>query len=844
MNTPAFDSDILQYARNRGIAIPSEMKIASELSIGKIIPLHYKYSDEVAIRFEKFYSTARKDLESQKLNLSHDSSLFLMQERNTTMESQVNWDNLLPSINVVDTRSSDPLQSERAIRTLQSVVSRNGPGFHSTCLESDHGQNESQSVGFDSYFAPHIPQRLGFGTVWGPPKNYDTPPRLSEILAQAQAFGSMRLDICKKACTLMSKDWRRDSGPSRKVVDSIRYEMLPQHKSATLFNDIILVPEKLEVHSGQLLQFRYPARARKIAAMRQRKPQPNTLLPNFQVPAEPAFKGLREDRQALSSIPEDTEVDTQSEKSQNPPCLPSKSPTRSPAIAAGSMLPKDVVNAGALASATASQPISVEASPELHTNASSLEESGGVPESLQSANCDILSNVSDTFVPVVSAPLLKAEIRSSKGQVENSDGKSFRSTGLTGPPHMENAPTAVLETSCISSIGPFSKGLGSLSTFMESRGVVPANGSTSSAYFPRHDTNKVNEQQHQENQRVPSALEKAIFEPSTYPNAVITLDIIKSQFATMTSDLLLFLSMDLLKTHLQIVQFLEQQRDPPRLIYREYKQSSAPSNPGSFQYQQTPPEADFIIAPDVGIILSSSHSLTQVFLPGHRPEDPYIRSNPDITSPLRERIFRLAPRYETLYLLINHPSPKLGAQTNILPAEELRMNDSTQECLQSLILFCDSLSHSTTIIPVHTSISPEQTGNWILTLTAIHAHSLPKFAIRAPDPDPIMNYVGSAQRFTLNQIIKDDETKWEVFLRAIGLNPFAARAVLDIIDAEVHPTTASENVELDSFPVNISEKESALATFIEMKPEERLRRFQGLIGELLWARLHAVIERG
>ncbi|KAJ5792594.1 uncharacterized protein N7503_008572 [Penicillium pulvis] len=862
MDPPRFDSDILQYARQQGIAVPTELRIASALSISEIIPSPDQYSGGIASGFKKFYSTARKDLEPQKLDLSRESALLLIAQKTTPTESPVCWDDMLPSINQLGTRSRDPpLQSEHAIHEIQSIVSRSESGFNSTCLKPEHAQSESQSVKLDSYFAPLIAQRLGFGTVWGPPKNYDTPSSLSEVLAQARSLGSVRLDLSKKARTLMSKDWRPKGEASSKSVDSIRYEMLFQHKTATLFHDMELVPEKVELHSGQSMQFKSAARTRKLAAMRQGKsPSNNTPLPTFLFPKDPALIQLREDRQALPSIPEDTQAENQSQHSRMSPCVQSGSPTKSPYSAADSVLHKvddaavppsstdrgrlqpnnisiltqiaqDVLDTDLPANGTASRPISIEASPELHTNASSVD--GGVPVTPRSVDSEIAFPISDKLIPVISNPLSITGIESATERSENDNGKSVQRTGLTGTRPLENPPTAVLGNPSTSSIGLFSTGLGSLSTFMETRGIVTANGSSTSPYFPAHETNKINEQQHQQNQHIPSA-----FKPSTNSHSFATLAKIKYNHANMASDFTLFLSIDLLKTHLQVIQFLEQQPTPPRLIYREYKLFLTPTESENPHYQRTPPEADIIIAPSVGIILSSLHALTQTYLPGHRPKDPYIRSNPDVRSPLRERILYLAPRYEILYLLISH---SVQVQANTSPAESLRMNNSIQESLHSLNVFCDSFSQSTTITPLQLPALPEHMTACILTLAAKHTYSLPQICIPVPDPDPNI-YASFRGYVTLNQLLQDDETRWEIFLRAIGLNPFAARTVLDVLEVEGGAATGLGG-ELQYFPVKGSEKkQSALTAFIDMRHIERLYRFKGLIGDGLLVRLHDVIE--
>lgn len=629
-----------------------------------------------------------------------------------------------------------------------------------------------------------------------------------------------------------------------------------------------LVPEKAELHSGQSMQFKSAARTRKIAAMREGKsPSNNTSLPTLLFPKDPALTQPREDRQALPSIPEDTQAENQSQQMRSSPYVQSGSPTQGIDSAADSILYKvddtavppnpikrgrlqpknisiltqiaqDALDADPPADGTASRPISVEASPELHTNGSSVD--GGVPVTPRSVDSEIAFPISDKLIPVISNPLSTTGIESATERFESDNGKSVQRTGLTGARPLGNPPTAVPETPCTPSIGLFSTGLGSLSTFMETRGVVTASGSTASPYFPAHETDKINEQQYQQNQHTPSALGKATFKSSTNTRSFATLAEIKYNNANMASDFTLFLSIDLLKTHLQVIQSLEQQPTPPRLIYRDYKQYLSPTDSREPHYRRAPPEADIIIAPSVGIILSTFHALTQTYLPGHRSKDPYIRSNSDVRSPLRERILYLAPRYEILYLLISH---SVQVQANTSLAESLRMNNSIQESLHSLNVFCDSFSQSTTITPLQLPALPEHMTACILTLAAKHIRSLPRICIPVPDPDPSV-YARLRGYVTLNQLLKDDETRWEIFLRAIGLNPFAARTVLDVLDVEGGAATGLGG-ELQYFLVKGSEqKQSALTTFIDMRHIERLYRFKGLIGDGLLVRLHDVIEVG
>lgn len=194
-----------------------------------------------------------------------------------------------------------------------------------------------------------------------------------------------------------------------------------------------LVPEKVELHSGQFMQFKSAARTRKIAAMREGKsPSNNTPLPTLLFPKDPALTQPREDRQALPSIPEDTQAENQSQQMRSSPYVQSGSPTQGIDSAADSMLykvydtavPPNPIKKGRLqpmnisiltqiaqealdadppAKGTASRPISVEASPELHTNESSVD--GGVPVTPRSVDSETAFPISDKLISVISNPL-------------------------------------------------------------------------------------------------------------------------------------------------------------------------------------------------------------------------------------------------------------------------------------------------------------------------------------------------------------------------------------------------------------------------------------------------------
>ncbi|KAJ5760357.1 hypothetical protein N7520_007513 [Penicillium odoratum] len=772
-----------------------------------------EYPDEVASSYMEYYSSAKKDLEARNLDLGHESALLLQIQKRSTAALQLNWDPMMPPMHHFSVFSSDPpLQSEQAEHGNKLIVPPDGFEGDSSRLRLQASGNGPESVACHSYFGPHIAQHLGFGTVWGPSKSKDcdTPPRIKELLLRDREFVSHKLELNKKSRALMNRNEH-----SRMMVDSMSYKMLPQHKNATLFHDMTLVSEQTE-HENMLQSHRRPWRP----------PQNAAALPDFHFPSISTSSESREENGNLPWVPEDPPSTAQAEINVSPyfrPGLPNKHQSSSSA----SILHKTALNVSSTPSkGTTVRPIPSEEYPELPVSSSR----------------DFRRKK-----PIISGPVPNEKIRSSMTgftESENDDGTLLKPISLNDTPPIGKSPAAGLETSHTSSTGLSSTGLGSLSRFMETRGVITSSDPATSPYFDRGETNQTNEQQCQSDQaRILSVPGEVPFEAAK--DCSLALSIINPDSETISANLLLFLSMNLLKTHLRLVRSLEQRPTPPRLIYREYISSSNPPYPDStvpnLQDQAlTPTEADLIIAPTVGIILTTSHALTQVYLPGHQSDDPFIRQHKDITSPLKERVFRLAPRYEILYLLISHQSPAAD-QAHIHQTKELQITKSTKTSLDSLLLFCTALSNSTTIVPLHIPTLPEKTAEWILTLATKHSLSLSTISHPAPSAN-VDAHKRISQHVTLNEIIQEEESESERFLRIIGLNPFAARTVLDIIDSEGRVSEECDD-EPEDFPIKTQDDEnkSALAVFMEMKPSERLARFRGLIGERLWATFHCLV---
>ncbi|KAJ5638582.1 hypothetical protein N7528_000972 [Penicillium herquei] len=376
-----------------------------------------------------------------------------------------------------------------------------------------------------------------------------------------------------------------------------------------------------------------------------------------------------------------------------------------------------------------------------------------------------------------------------------------------------------------------SMGLGSLSQFMDTR-AHPT--STDSSSNPPFSSDASMDSARKQTDSTPS---ETTNQPSDIGSSyqVMRVDIPSISIPHgVDVPLAIFISADLLKTHLPLVQSLEQRDDPPKFLYREYTPWSKPikkDTPVSGEFKSKfsvlPPEADLIIAPSVGIILATAQDLIQLYLPGHGPSDPELRRNSTITSPLRERILRLAPRYKTLHVMVSHPASNFITNPDepASSGQRLRLDKSTHDSIVSMDEFCRFFKTNITL--VHTPAIPEKMAELIIVLTKIGSSRL--LPIHMPptsssDPDGIGD---TSEYVPLASLLHENETRWEMCLRSVGLNPYAARIVLDVLEVGGRVSVSS------SFSLGEMEPEAACGLFLNMGFHDRMRHFELLLGEYL-----------
>ena len=185
-------------------------------------------------------------------------------------------------------------------------------------------------------------------------------------------------------------------------------------------------------------------------------------------------------------------------------------------------------------------------------------------------------------------------------------------------------------------------------------------------------------------------------------------------------------------------------------------------------------EADIILSPSTGLILTSLQKIKQQALPGQSTR-----------SPVRDRIQQAATRYERLVVLVSRTNSQ--SDSDILDIDKL--DESDCETMTSLTAFLNQLPALSENSVILSDGDTDGIATWIVSLMVRYSSE------------------GSIA-------LLQDETQWEIFLRHAGLNAFAAQMVL--ADSK---GTAGDDGGL-----------WGLRKFVFMSPTERCRKFEGLLG--------------
>ena len=183
-------------------------------------------------------------------------------------------------------------------------------------------------------------------------------------------------------------------------------------------------------------------------------------------------------------------------------------------------------------------------------------------------------------------------------------------------------------------------------------------------------------------------------------------------------------------------------------------------------------EVDLILSPGTGLLLTTLQQIKQRSLPGQGSQ-----------SPVFERIWRTAPRYEKLVIIVHR---------KVIPddSESPELDQSDCKALASLTSFLNGSAIGSDHEVVFVDGDNTALATWVVSLMRKYSTS------------------------DTNLKMLQEETQWEVFLRQAGMNAFAAQAVLSRIKSMQEQLNRG----------------MGLQAFLLMDAEERNRIFGNLLG--------------
>ncbi|OBT68543.1 hypothetical protein VE03_01695 [Pseudogymnoascus sp. 23342-1-I1] len=197
-------------------------------------------------------------------------------------------------------------------------------------------------------------------------------------------------------------------------------------------------------------------------------------------------------------------------------------------------------------------------------------------------------------------------------------------------------------------------------------------------------------------------------------------------------------------------------------------------------------EADLVLSPSTGVVLTTLMKIKQKPLPGQKEK-----------SEIKSKVEGVCMRYERLLVFISEASPD-ESSVGVLGGQECM-------AMAEFMGFCASLPCT-----VNVSFVPgghETLANWIVA-------GMVRYGIGSSDGRGLL----------------EDETQWEVFLRRCGMNPYAAQAVVSALKAPegLQPSRCGM---------------FGISGFVEMDHNERVRRFGHIFdGDRVLRRVSSVID--
>ncbi|KAF7886377.1 hypothetical protein EAF00_010480 [Botryotinia globosa] len=211
-------------------------------------------------------------------------------------------------------------------------------------------------------------------------------------------------------------------------------------------------------------------------------------------------------------------------------------------------------------------------------------------------------------------------------------------------------------------------------------------------------------------------------------------------------------------------------------------------------------EADIIISPSTGLILTTLQHIKQKPLPGHKT-----------AVPIRDRLEKVSARYESLIVLV--ASPTTG------------ISDSDSIAWADFIGFTLTLPATVIVnyIPVDKTNSEDQSmAKYISYLIIQHSGDVLS--------NPVLELL-------------EQESYWEMWLRRAGMNAYAAQATIaELKEPEPRCKMGDEGYEREMQIIH-ERGPYGLTLFAVMGLEDRIRRLGGLVGRGVLERVSRVVDQ-
>ena len=194
-------------------------------------------------------------------------------------------------------------------------------------------------------------------------------------------------------------------------------------------------------------------------------------------------------------------------------------------------------------------------------------------------------------------------------------------------------------------------------------------------------------------------------------------------------------------------------------------------------------EADLILSPSTGVVLTTLMKIKQKPLPGQKEK-----------SEIKSKVEAVCTRYERLLVFISEASPDESSAAVL----------GGQECMAMAEFMGLCAALPCTVIVSFVPGGHETLANWIAA--------------------------GMVRYGTGGHDLLEEETHWEVFLRRCGMNSYAAQVVVTDLKAPegVHPSKHGV---------------FGISAFVQMDHNERIRRFCPILGgERVLGRVSSVVD--